>query len=326
MRAEDSNTNRASKDITIGDAADNQMQLLQSFYAKITGKKERLSKDITLNHITSFEDLENLHLKIRQMCAPLSILHHNESIIIFHSDDTKEQFSSFTRFKAYNKSSLSPTENVHLEYNILLTQPGLQDEQNYKISIDIHSRASIMKKMMSGSKMHKFILSIIADNTATVRIDYVDYVIALNFMHTIDGWFGSLKNSGNYKGLITLKSISEDFPFAFRYISVGAYLVFCYNLIEKTGDNVELLRSSLVVFGGAYLLGGIAHRLGQTAERSIDMIFPPSYVCLNRGDNDIAHMQRSENRKGVFGVAGALALALMLNIASSYVTFLLGIN
>lgn len=327
MRSDDKNFNEETKDLLITDSTENQMQILQNFYAKITGKKERLSKEISLNHITKFEDLENLHIKIVQMCGPLTVVHRNESITIFHSDDTKEQFSSFDRFRAYNKSSLSPTENVHLEYNILLTQPGIIDQQNYKISIDIHSRAAIMKKMISGSKMHKFIMNIIADNTASVRIDYVDYVVAVGFMNTIDGWFGTLRKSGDFRIIKWLKGWSDDFPFIFKYVSVAAFLLFCYiQFTDAAANTMDLFELSLIAFGGAYLLGGIGFRLGREAERKVDMIFPPSYVCLNRGDDDVAQLQASENRRGAIGALVSLAAALLFNVIGSYLAYLLKIN
>lgn len=53
---------------TSGDTGEVSMQVLQNLYAKITGKREQISRSINVNHITRFEDFENLNRKIYQAC------------------------------------------------------------------------------------------------------------------------------------------------------------------------------------------------------------------------------------------------------------------
>ncbi|MFK0330293.1 hypothetical protein ACIQUB_04115 [Rhizobium sp. NPDC090275] len=71
------------------------MQVLQDVYAKFTGKKEQISKSISFNHLTSFEDIENLHQKIIQICDQYNVIQRNESIVVYHINNSKDQFSIF---------------------------------------------------------------------------------------------------------------------------------------------------------------------------------------------------------------------------------------
>ncbi|MBY3220279.1 hypothetical protein [Rhizobium laguerreae] len=50
------------------------MQILQDIYSKVTGKKETISKTINENHKTTFEDLENLNIRILQICEQYHIV------------------------------------------------------------------------------------------------------------------------------------------------------------------------------------------------------------------------------------------------------------
>ncbi|NTG48457.1 hypothetical protein G6M04_13780 [Agrobacterium rhizogenes] len=312
---------------TMSDGTEVSMQLLQDVYAKVTGKKEKVSKTISTNHITSFEDLENLHAKMRQICDQYNVVQRNESVIIYHCDDSKEQFSSFVRFKAYNKSSTSPVENIHLEYNFLIMLPQTQEPQSYKISIDVHSRAALFKKAATQNRMNALIFRIVASQSGQISISYVDYNVSLNFMIAIDQWFQGLKQNPEAKVVSYLKKYSHNFSFFLRYFSVSMFLaVNYYNLSKIMQVNVsDILRSSIFIFGVAYVLGGLAARLGKWVEESIDSIFPISYVQLNRGDEKIAREITTDNRSGIIKASVGILIAVAINVFSSYLAAKIGL-
>src|SRR5262245_41541221 len=83
---------------------------LQAIYNEITGKSEERSKHYNSAYRVSFTDLEQLHSKLEQACEQYSVESKTISVTIYHLDDTKETFSSFDRFRLYNKSSTSPVE------------------------------------------------------------------------------------------------------------------------------------------------------------------------------------------------------------------------
>lgn len=322
----DNNSDRTS--IVVSDDHEVSMKVIQNFYAKVTGKKEQLSKFIQFNHRTNFDDLENLHVKITQVCGPLTVVQRNESVVVYHVNESKDQFSSFDSFRRYNKSLVSPVENVNIEYNILITQPGLSDVQNYKIVIDIHSRAGILQKASGESgSMPNFIYQMMAKNTGNVKINYVDYVVAINFLIAIDLWFQSLPQEKNGFFLSFCKKISHNFPFIFRYLSVSVFLSVCYYYFQNINyDNSRLLGLMISVFGFAYVLGGLSSKLGEWMESSVDSIYPLSYVSLNRGDENVVAEHIRRNKRGYLSAFAFCISGLAINIVSSVVAVWIGIE
>lgn len=252
------NESHENKSVRLGNGDEMSMKALQNFYAKVTGKKEQLSKSIQINHKTTFEDFENLHAKIQQVCGPLNIVQHNESVVVYHVNESKDQFSSFDSFRRYNKSSVHPVENVHIEYNILLTQPGLQDVQNFKIVIDVHSRAGLLRRAESeNGSMSNFIFQMVAKNTGNIKINYVDYIVAINFLIAIEQWFQSLHHEKENRFVKYFKKTSHNFDFIFKYTSVSAFLGVCFLYFRNISYSGEvLLGVAIAVFGFAYVFGG----------------------------------------------------------------------
>ena len=100
--------------ISVGNGRMVSMQAIQDIYNEITGKTEKLSKSYRNDHKTSFEVIEQLNIKIYQLYEQYNIIEKNCNVTLYHIDDCKEVYSSFERFKLYDRSSTSPIENIRL--------------------------------------------------------------------------------------------------------------------------------------------------------------------------------------------------------------------
>ncbi|MBY3220280.1 hypothetical protein [Rhizobium laguerreae] len=249
--------------------------------------------------------------------------------MVYHSNESKEQFSSFDRFRGYNKSSLNPVENIHIEYNILILLPHIRDPQNYKIEIDIHSRAALINRATKQIGPGGMLFRILANQTGEIKISYVDYNVSLNFMIAIEQWFQGLRLEKESVSLRLLKKHSHHFSFLFKYISVSAFLLMNYNFVLPR-FNTESIRDfmgyAIFIFGFAYVLGGCAAKIGDFVEQSVDSINPLSFVSLNRGDDKLATETRQQNRGGSISAIVGVAVAVVVNVFSSYIASYLGIK
>ncbi|MFK0334999.1 hypothetical protein ACIQUB_28200 [Rhizobium sp. NPDC090275] len=215
-----------------------------------------------------------------------------------------------------------------MEYNILILLPQIQEPQNYKIEIDIHSRAALIKRASTQMGPSAMIFRILANQTGDVRISYVDYNVSLNFMIAIDHWFEGLQREKDNKALSFLKQYSHNFSFIFKYMTVTCFLLFCYfsTYPSASGSLAALSKYGVFVFGLTYILGGFAAKLGDWVERSVDSMNVLSYVRLNRGDENLIEETRRQNRSSFLRVLVGLGFAIGVNILSSYLASSIGID
>lgn len=199
--------------VDVGNGSLVSMQTVQHIYNEITGRSEELSRSYSLNHITSFADIKQLHVKLCQLLEQYHVVSDNCAVTLYHLDDQKQVFSSFDRFELYDQTTLSPVENVRIEYNFLIVLPQVKKQQSYRIEVNIQSRATLAQRARLESNFHAdLFLGMFEDRTASLEIKYIDYSVARNLQNTIDGWFKGLTCAPSYSWLKPLKRISDDFP------------------------------------------------------------------------------------------------------------------
>ena len=168
------------------------MQVLQQMYKDVTGRSERMTRQFTCNHRTRFEDLENINTKIEQLLEQYHVAEKSCTVSFFHTNDSTDRYSSFDRARGVEMASLSPLENVQIEYNFLIVLPLARKPQAYKVVIDVTSRAALADKMRDKSNFQLRFFSAFGDQTGAVLIEYIDYAVARNLMEAIAQWFGGL--------------------------------------------------------------------------------------------------------------------------------------
>ena len=123
------------------------LKLYQAVYHQITGRSEKIRKRYSDNLRIDFNELNNLHQKMMQLCDVHSIVASNLSIAVFHAQERKEQFTSFERFRAYNTGTSSPTVSLLMKYNFSLTPAGVSQPQEYEVAILLSSRIAQQKEL-----------------------------------------------------------------------------------------------------------------------------------------------------------------------------------
>jgi hypothetical protein len=331
MSGEKMNATASNMQVDVGNGALVSMQTVQHIYNEITGRSEELSRSYSLNHITSFADIKQLHIKLCQLLEQYNVVSINCAITLYHLDDQKQVFSSFDRFELYDQTTLSPVENVRIEYNFLIVLPQVKKPQSYQIEINIQSRATLAKRAKLESNFHAdLFMGMFEDRTANLEIKYIDYSVARNLQITIDGWFKGLKCAPSYSWLKPIKRISEDFPLIFRLSSITIYLWTCLShfsslLVNKSSDLSELYYVAIITFGGVMIVSSISSRLGTALGGSIRRIRALSFLKLTRGDDAAQSEFESNNTmswiKGLASIVGAI----VLNLLSSWLATKIGL-
>ena len=256
----DPNTPNDGNTVDLGSGHLVSMKAVQQIYAEITGRTESLERSYKNNHSIGFEDLCQLVAKVTQLHEQYNIVSRNCSVTVFHLDDQKQTFSSFERFRLLDRTTLSPVENVRMEYNFLIVLPQMRKPQSYQIEINIHSRAALVKRANGDTGARGIMFyEFFSPTTAHVEIEYVDYTVARNFQGAIDGWFKALPELESGWFLIPLKKLSGYYVFIFRVTLITAFLVTCYGYFSDALATTPQSQSALfiaatVTFGGMLLM------------------------------------------------------------------------
>lgn len=298
---------------------------LQDIYNALTGKTESIRHFVSKPYILSFEDLEQLHHRIYQCCDSYGAKIRNVAISVFTNDGQKELFSSFDRFRMYNKSQSSPVENVNIEYNILIIPAGSDTPRKYRIVIDLPSRIGIWERKPELALGVFSLRNFWSKVPARVRIEYVDYAAAKHFLTQIIEWFDSLEYSREWGWLRGLQSISHWFRDVFPAVTVIFTLLVFYLLAgEILSDQIDApsevqFYCLIAVFSVSAWLAG--KMIGRSSEWAVDRVQPISCVKLNRGDEKCLQKRRSSNfissAIGAVSFFGLFLLNYLINIIAA---------
>jgi hypothetical protein len=308
------------------------MKAVQQIYSEITGRTESLERAYKTNHSVGFEDLCQLDAKVTQLHEQYNIVSKNCSVTLFHLDDQKQTFSSFERFKLFDRTTLSPVENVRIEYNFLIVLPQMRKPQSYKIEVNIHSRAAMLKRANGDVGLRSTMFyEFLAPNTAHVEIEYVDYTVARNFQGAIDGWFKALPEQETGWLLKPLKQLTGYYIFAFRMVLVTAFLISCYLhfsgvLAKLVSSQTALFQAATVTFGGMLLMSIVSGKLGSVAAEAVKRVQCKSYVNLTRGDELAFKGMSASNRLSWLKVVGSVVVAVGVKVLSAYLVAIVGIT
>lgn len=316
--------------VDLGDGQRVSMKAVQQIYAEITGRSETLSRVSKINHSANFDDLRQLNAKVRQLYEQYNIVSKTCTVTLYHIDDQKQTFSSFERFELFDRTTLSPVENVRIEFNFLIILPQMKRPQSYSIELNIHSRAALVKKARIDSDYRDNVFfDFFSGSTGHYEITYVDYTVARNFQIAIDGWLKSLPELATSRAAVLLQRARMHYAFIFKFVSVFAYLLVCsatLGSVAPYSDDSVLFRAAIVAFGGAYLLAMIGEKTGSAISIAIRRIHAKSYLRLTRGDELVADELSKSNRASWLKAAVSLLVAISTNVAAAWIASKLGIS
>lgn len=312
------------RSVRVGDASTPvSLKVYQDVYHQVTGRTEQIRKRYTNNILLDFPQLQQLNHKITQLCDVHNVVAQNQVISIFHDKDRKEQFTSFDRLNAYNANSASPTVNVILKYNFSIIPAGLQQPQEYVITVRLTSRVALAKQMREDAPafMHSRLLSYLNDCTAEITVDYVDYVIARGFAEAFDEWIRGCKCTPKKEWLINLRRWSHLVPDVLQGIGIALICYFALLAVpEYFGEKAALLigaRFWVIYSSASIIIFRMMGTAGSMIENSIDSFPVLSYLNLNSGDAGLIDEFKAGKQGIIFQFIGGSLMAIVLGIISS---------
>ncbi|ELY5817630.1 hypothetical protein ACOZZ4_000613 [Cronobacter dublinensis] len=305
---------------------DVKLKMYQEAYHHITGKTEKISFKSSADLLIDFDELNQIHHKIMQLCGVHNIIAKTESITIFHTKERKENFTSFERFKIYNKSITSPTLTALLEYNFSILPAGSRNPQQYKVTIRLNSRVALMKQMKEEAPpfMSGRLFGFMYGPTANISVEYADYVIARSFVEAMQEWVdGCKKSASKLKVLQLLQGVSHHIPGVVSFLN-GIILTcfFIKNIpvvLNLHSSYLEVLQYGILFFSSFMLTSKIATFLGRNIESVIDRYSPLSYVSLNKGDERVIDDYKKEKSRNVVSFLFSIASTVFLGVVSSLI-------
>lgn len=299
------------------------IKVYQDIYHQVTGRTEEIRKRYGDNILVDFSELEQLHIKIGQLCDVHNIVASNETISVFHTKERKEQFTSFARFRAYNANATSPSVNVVFRYNFSVIPSGLERPQEYVVTIRLTSRVAAMKQMEDEAPefMRGRFFGFMAGSVAEVTVQYADYVVARGFLEAFDEWIGGCKATPKSHALQFFRRYSHRIPEVVQLTVAGVIVGFALQAIpgifEPSATLTVAARFTVIFVGGSYILLTLARRTAKFVEEAIDCFPELSYLNLNKGDEKlIAEASSGKPRALVRLLAGSLG-AIILGIISA---------
>ena len=293
---------------------------IQAFYNAVTGKTEAITRYYHRLYQIQLPDFEQLKTKLDQALEQYQVLAQTEQITIIHADDTKEKFSSFERFKIYNSSDSTPTEAVTFKFNFLIQQPGLKQTQNYVAYIRVASNIVYYEKVRKD--LPPEVWDMISFQNAFVSVEYVDYMIARNFLGVIDDWFSGLHEIEESPAFCFAKRHSKWIPTLIRYpLLYLVTAVFAYLISNSEINPSHSQQLIFAIVGGVFgfTVFRLATALGSEMRNSVKCYTHLSYIHINRGDKKKIATAETANKKRVTKAIGAIIMSFIVGILSSVI-------
>ncbi|WGG53276.1 hypothetical protein [Rugamonas sp. DEMB1] len=310
--------------VSVGDANSKvSLKIYQDVYHQINGRTEEVRKRYAEHLLVEFNEIEQLHHKIMQLCDVHNVVASNEVVSIFHDKERKEQFTSFERFKLYNTSSTSPTLNFVMRYNFSIIPAGLQRTQEYIVTVKLTSRVAVMAQMEADGApvMYRRIFAYSSMVVAEITVEYADYIVARGFIEAFDEWVKGCKASPSLKWLDALQKISHGFGDFLMIINIGLMTFFSLGYVSREfGKDVGLdtvAKFILFYSSSLYIFSILCRRLGAILEYSVDNFPILSYLKLNRGDENVIDKFRLSRRDTLLRFVFGSILAVVLGIIST---------
>lgn len=310
--------------IRVGDTGTSvSLKVYQDIYHQVTGRTEQIRKRYSDNLLVEFPEVEQLHIKVKQLCDVHNVVACNEVISVFHEKERKEQFTSFERFRAYNASTASPTVNLVLKYNFSIIPAALQRPQEYVVTIRLTSRVAMLQQIEQEAPPFARVrlIGFVAQNTAEVTVDYADYVIARGFLEAVDEWIQGCKKNPPLAWLNPMRRYSHYFSGLAQLVAGALVSWFAFQSIPAyftASASPEVWARFFVVYaGGALILVPLMGAVGSLIEEAVDSYPVLSYLKLNKGDSNLIDQFGDRKRSVIIKLVASSAFSVLLGIASA---------
>ena len=267
--------------------------VMQVLYHEITGKTETLSKSFKKPSKVTKNDIEQLSIKLHQVCGQFSVIGENCTYTVGHVNSMTQKFSSLEKFNQYDESIPFAIDNITVEFSALIEVPATKKHYQYKVEVVIELYEL---KNKDDIQIPDFILSFLDFESMRISIEYVDYVVARTFLATAEEWVEGLEKIHNNRFLVWLRSLLNP-PNSFAPLRRGsdliAYTVALYaayqlrGAIIHAGDLTSLANFALIAVAITLFTTGTKTLCGaKPLFQSSLTIQEENVIVINRGDKE----------------------------------------
>ncbi len=277
---------------------------IQAIYHAVTGKTENLSKWLSGNVVVKYGDFCRLHSMLRDQWNLHTLLADpTTTVVVSDENDRKIQYSSWERFQALQVDLNQVTSDVVLRIELVTELPNINTPQRCILIVTLDSALPIINSMNSdrGDAIPPSFLMIAGRNwrTVDVSIDFVDYILAKNFLGVVEEWFKSLEKIESsrlsqfiYKSSRTLGVISGQSGRIGAAFFLATYY-FTTNNAAITLENILFPASlCLIIWSFVQIISAKSYSsIQKKASKSII----PSVILMSSKDIEVYESAKNEN-------------------------------
>jgi hypothetical protein len=171
---------------------------IQNFYAEVTGQTESRSKNFKGSYRIGLSNLEQLHHRIEQTLAPLSIKAKASKVHLAYKGGERQIHSSFDRFRLAPCATQDPIFSLRYEMSAMVEAPSDEDSsqlkerfKKYEISISVKPYVKDLKQE-EGELFWLESDSYFQVASLHVEIKFVDFMVSESLMAAVEGWTKTL--------------------------------------------------------------------------------------------------------------------------------------
>lgn len=298
--------------------------VMQALYHELTGRTETLKKTFRDDHIITFQEIEQVCNKLNQFIEQYDVKGADFSFDVSFFGGTRQRLSSLERFMLFDVSAAEKISEIDIRFAFLLATPQVGVYQNYKVIINLRSYA--LHKDFTNLR---FGHSRYSDETGSITIEYIDYVVAKSLMSHLSDWIDGCDKFDVKRRILNFLGgeYEEQSGYIFSAIAMTSVLstIYAFQLflgIDKLDDIKYLLFTiyytasfSILVFVVAYSAFYIFMR-----KASFGGVFP--YIIITRGDQrnyDTFIAKNRERDEKYYRIMYGVVIALIVNLTSSVI-------
>lgn len=301
---------------------------LQAIYHAVTGKTESLSRDFDGNVICTTADIDRLQAMITDQLNmyPMDVT-PTTTIVVKTNHEQAITYSSWERFKALRVENHEVTSDFTIKSEAIFRLPNTPTPQRCVVNIVLDSSLPVIAKQRKEQEdVEAFGLFLMMRpdwRTVSVKIDFVDFLLAKSIIRTVEEWFKTLRSTPKKplnQFIMSRMNLIQRLVHQLERIGFAAYLATVAAIVSFQSINGVLMAVSLGLFVWA-ALSVYSVYLSRFVMRRTQNNVIPAVILLTDGDiSAFDEIERETNRPllTLLSVFGSIMLAVALNVVASY--------
>ncbi len=301
---------------------------IQALYHAVTGKTENYRKTLSGNVLINFVDIERLYQLICQQLEHYQLLAKPTVTVVLKTDNSRSlTYSSWERYKALEINTAEITSEVILKIEFVASLPNTPTPQRCILNINLDSSLPMLNRGNEFDDVPFIFAAMYLRQWQTVEIsiDFVDFLIARNFVSQIEEWFTTLQRvpdrkfekllAANMQRLDIILGQSGRFGSAFF---IAFYVFFSGNPLKNFEYFTYAVTISFMIWG---IIQISAQALSRSIKKRVNRNIIPSVIVLTNGDK-IGYKKLLESTTSTSGTVARLAFtpifSILFNIVASF--------